>query len=131
MQGENRTNQDPDQEIIDLARTALDDSIEHLDARVLSRLNQARHMALEPQSAGLWVLAKRGNWIPAGATAAAAVFALTIALPATSPLTSSVDDISLPNLVVEDASLAALEDSELLEDLDMMLWLLDADDHAS
>jgi hypothetical protein len=131
MQRHNSTNQDPDQEIIDLARAALDDSIEHLDASVLSRLNQARHQALQPQSAGLWDLTRFGNWLPAGATAAAAVFALTIALPATSPLTSSVEDMSLPNLAVEDTSLAALEDSDLLEDLDMMLWLLDADDHAS
>ncbi len=110
-----------------LARQALDDSLLDMDAATLSRLNQARQMALaEPRQVSLW-----RNWVPAGAAACA--LALAIVLPTgTQQLASGPEatPVSMP-MLGDDISMAALEDPELLEDLDMMLWLLEVENHAS
>ena len=127
-----------EQDIAKLGREALEQSVEHLDAHALSRLNQARQQALAatkhpalwsgllPASGGptLW-----GGWLPATAAGCAAL-ALAIALPISSPVEQPGEVMTLP-LFADDASMAALEDAELLEDLDMMLWLVDVENHAS
>jgi hypothetical protein len=127
-----------EQELVALGRRALDDSVEHLDAATLSFLNRARHQALEQANA-----APRWQWLPMagrgvagwggiaslGAASCALVLAVMIALPGGS-LTDTVDDLSMP-MLADDANMAALEDQALLEDLDMMLWLIEAENHAS
>jgi hypothetical protein len=128
-----------EQELVALGRRALDDSVEHLDAATLSFLNRARHQALEQANA-----APRWQWLPLagrgiagwggiaslGAASCALVLAVMIALPGGSLTDGPADDLSMP-MLAEDASMAALEDQALLEDLDMMLWLIEAENHAS
>ena len=60
-------------------REALEASVEHLDARVCSRLTQARHAALDE----LQRRARRPAWLfaPAAALAAAAVMAVVLWAP--------------------------------------------------
>ena len=48
----------------------------------------------------------------------------------TTPVEQPADNMTL-SLLADDASMAALEDAELLEDLEMMLWLVDVENHAS
>jgi hypothetical protein len=116
-----------EEDIVRLGRETLDQSIEHLDARTLSRLNLARHEALaEAARPAFW---SRRGWLPLTAAGCTAL-ALAIALPMTTPVEQPPEDLALP-LLVDDASMAALEDAELLEDLDMMLWLVDVENHAS
>jgi hypothetical protein len=139
-----------EQDIVRLAKEALDDSVMHLDAPTLSRLNRARHEALEAAPAASswssswnsswnssWSLlqirtgtAIWGNWRSLGGASCALLLAVIIALPGKSPSNSSADQFNLP-LLVEEGNMAALEDTELLEDLDMMLWLVDQENHAS
>ncbi len=110
-----------------LAKQALDDSVEHLDAYTLSRLNQARQQALEysaqPRS---WAMQR---WLPA-ATAGSLAAALLVALllPGEQPTEAGNQFAAI---VEAEPTLVVMEDPELLEDLDMMLWLLDEESHAS
>jgi len=115
-----------EQEIARLGREALEQSVEHLDAHTLSRLNQARQQALaDAQRPPFW----RSGWLPLTAAGCTAL-ALAIALPMTTPVEQPVDSLALP-MLADEANMAALEDAELLEDLDMMLWLVDVENHAS
>jgi len=115
-----------EQDIERLGREALEQSVEHLDAHTLSRLNQARQRALvTARRAPFW----RSGWLPLTAAGCTAL-ALAIALPMTAPIEQASDSLALP-LLADDANMAALEDAELLEDLDMMLWLVDVENHAS
>ena len=111
-----------DAELAILARAALDDSVDHLDAATLSRLNQARHNALET---GREPLLKR-LWLPFGAAGVTAL-ALVVALPLLSP----GDTTEQLTPVVEDPWFNAAEDLQIVEDLDLVLALLDNEDHAS
>jgi hypothetical protein len=114
-----------EEDIARLGREALDESVEHIDAHTLSRLNQARQQALaEARRPAFWF-----GWLPLTAAGCTAL-ALAIALPLTTPVEHPVEELTLPFLA-EDAGMAALEDAELLEDLDMMLWLVDVENHAS
>ncbi len=114
-----------EQDIARLGREALDQSVEHLDAHTLSRLNQARQQALaKAQRPAFW-----SGWLPLTAAGCTAL-ALAVALPMTTPVEQPADNMTL-SLLADDASMAALEDAELLEDLEMMLWLVDVENHAS
>ncbi|MEP5766155.1 MAG: hypothetical protein ABJ308_16275 [Halieaceae bacterium] len=109
--------------LLALARDSLDGSVENLDAATLSQLNQARQRALEsaPQP---WL---SRVWLPMGA-AGFAVLALAIALPLLQPREPLTPQL---NPVNEESYQAAAQDMELVEDLDLVLWLMDAEDHAS
>ena len=87
------------------ASKALDESVEALDASVLSRLNQARHAALEQRrsSTRVW-------WLPAVFASLAVVAVLLINDPLTSPITDT--DVIVNN-----------DDLELIEDMEFMTWL--------
>ena len=113
-----------EQEIEELARRSLNESVESLDAATLSRLNQARHQALEAGAKSPW----QRFWLPA-ATAGFAMLALAIALPLLSP-TDPGPSPEMPS-VMDDSYMSASQEPELLEDLDLMLWLVDTEDHAS
>jgi hypothetical protein len=105
-----------------LARRALQEDIENFDSNTLSRLNQARHFALnQKQRRSYW------QWLPVAATGTCAALAIAIFLPITQPETSN----SFAEVVGSSAAFVVMEDPELLEDLDMMRWLLDEEPHAS
>ncbi|MCZ6829937.1 MAG: DUF3619 family protein [Gammaproteobacteria bacterium] len=119
-----------EQDIARLGREALDQSIEHLDAHALSRLNHARQQALaETQRPAFWRPAYRSGWLPLTAAGFTAL-ALVIGLPMTTSVEQPAEDLML-SLLADNANMAALEDAELLEDLEMMLWLVDVENHAS
>jgi hypothetical protein len=101
-----------------LARNSLNDSVAHLDAATLSQLNRARQQALA--EVGKPFLQR--HWLPLSA-AAFALVAISVALPL---LTS-------PNAVSPPAPNYAgtVEDAVLVEDLDLVLWLMESEDHAS
>ncbi len=99
----------------ELARASLDDSVSRLDAATLSRLNQARQQALEESRRPLF----QRFWLPISA-AAFAMLALAVVLPLQTPET--------PAPATE--YISATEDAELMEDLDLVLWLME-EDHAS
>ncbi len=108
-----------DEKRVELARRLLDESIEHLDAATLSRLNQARQLALEAASrerhAGVrwWTL-------PVG-TVAAAFLVAVIWWPR-----SALD--GAPELPLEDMEILVSADSlEMLEELEFFMWLEEAD----
>ena len=116
-----------EQEIEQLARQALEQSLAGMDAETRSRLNQARNQAL----AAHYRPAPWRGWVPiSAATCAALVFAIVLPF-GTTQVAQPVDrGLIMPELVAE-IGLAALEDTELLEDLDMMLWLIEVENHAS
>ena len=111
-----------------LARGALDESVYHLDAQTLSRLNQARQSAVAANVTRVnWQ-----KWMPAGALAA--VLALAVVLPmGNGSDTTGVTPFPVASFEsgLGENTAVVVEDPELLEDLDMMLWLLDEDIHAS
>ena len=104
-----------DEEFVARLKTALDKSSEQLDGHVLSRLNQARHAAVEEISAAR---PRRWLWAPvaAAATAAAVVVVLRLAGPGQVPdgLPVALDDLEI---------MLAEEDLELLEELEFYAWL--------
>ena len=113
------------------AREAFDDSVAHLDAATLSRLNQSRQRALEA-ARGRAHETRRGwwTWAPAGALAAAALVAVllvrgpsapdTVATNAAKPAPATTDAVLDPLTV-----LAAGDDLELAAeaDLDFYAWV--------
>ncbi len=110
--------QPPEEEFVTRLKTALDEGTGRLDGHVLSRLNQARHAALEELSA---VRPRRWLWVPvaAVATVAATVVVLRLAGPGRVPdglpaVASQVDDLEI---------MLAEEDLELLEELEFYAWL--------
>ena len=106
-----------ERELIEAIKAELDKSAESLDAHTLSRLNQARHRALERRTRFSW---KVNRWLlPAAATAAVAVLAfnlLTITPPAE------------PETLLEDLELlSSVEDMDFYGELEFYEWL---DQHA-
>ena len=97
------------------ARAVLEESVTRLDGRTLSRLNQARHAALDAaRGVGALSWFSRG-WLPAGATAAVA---LALVLWTNRP------NVTL--LAAGDSS-SALEDVDLLADNDALDLAQDGD----
>jgi hypothetical protein len=98
-------------------KAMLDEGNAHLDARVRSRLTQARHAALAQADSrpNLWLR----QWAPAAGIAAAAVLAVLV-WP--SPRREQPPDEALNDLEI----VLAGENLDLLEDLDFYEWV-DAD----
>ena len=100
--------------------SALDHSIEHMDAHTLSRLNQARNRALDqavrPRLIG-------SQWIKAATFAVVVVTVINGWLMFTAPDVQQMntDDFEL---------LIANEDFELMQDLDFVAWMIE-EEHAS
>jgi hypothetical protein len=116
------------------ARAMFDASIESLDARTLSKLNHARHRALQAAAVSRPGHRPWGYWAPLGVLAASVVaVALLLRGPGSEPAPSS--SAQLP--VVPEAEavelLAAGEDLELATeaDLDFYAWVAAADSAAS
>ena len=106
-----------DKELAAQAKALFDDSVERLDAKTLSRLNQGRQQALEEiretRNGGGWV-----RWVPAGGLAAAAVVAVVFWQGAT------VERGTPPAGTATDFEIILGEDSlDMLEDLEFYSWM--------
>lgn len=102
------------------SRELFKDSVERLDARTRSRLNQARQRALTELNRS----STRRYWLaaPLGGLAAAAVVAML--LTSGRPVTSSQGSAALP---LDDFDIVADGDSlELLRDVEFYSWLAEA-----
>ncbi len=85
------------------ARTVLEASVQRIDARTRSRLNQARHAALEAAQARRPVSWRRLTLMPAAGAAAAAVLMVVMfwhrhpgaELPVVDPQRFAVEDVDL------------------------------------
>lgn len=102
------------------SRELFKDSVERLDARTRSRLNQARQHALTELNRS----STRRYWLaaPLGGLAAAAVVAML--LTSGRPVTSSQGSAALP---LDDFDIVADGDSlELLRDVEFYSWLAEA-----
>ena len=96
---------------------ALHASIEHLDAQTLSRLNRARHRALE-QSARPHHMS---SWLMVTGVAAIAVVVISIWLTPGMPESSVMDSEQMQYLVTTEA--LSDEDIELIDELEFYTWL--------
>jgi hypothetical protein len=102
----------------------LEESTARLDGRVRSRLNQARHAALEAHAARqrspfARLFGARRAWAPAGALAAAAVLAVV--------LFTGRPGADAPSVALNGDGAPALEDLELLADNDALALASEAD----
>jgi hypothetical protein len=114
------SNTDNDQTLLNQVIGSLDQSIEHLEGRTLSRLNQARHRALAiPARSHPF----NAQWIKAGAIAAI-IFTLVNGW-----MIFSTPDIQ--TMATDDLELIIInEDFELMQDLDFFTWMIEQE-HAS
>ena len=111
----NEHNSDDDRILLNKVIDSLDQSIEHLDAYTLSRLNQGRHRALAQKPRPRLLHAR---WLQAGA-AAAVIFSLVngwMLFSTANPQQMNTEDFEL--IVVN-------EDFELMQDLDFVSWMIE------
>jgi hypothetical protein len=102
------------------ARIVLEDSVTRIDARIRSRLNQARHAAIEEFSRRRHVFWRRFMLMPAASAVAAAVLVAFVLWPH-----SPKGEFSLA-----EAGHATVEDLELLADNDALDLVSDESDGA-
>ncbi|MBS0376726.1 MAG: hypothetical protein JSR73_19285 [Proteobacteria bacterium] len=104
------------------ARRLLAASVESVDGRARSRLNQARHAALAGLAPGARPFRVPGRWLPAGALALAAVLAVAVWIG--QPGTVAPGSTLAENFSAEDAELLASgEEPELYaEDPEFYEW---------
>ena len=104
-------------ELLNRIRNSLDQSAEELDSATRSRLAAARAQALEGSES------KHSYWLPAGGFAMASL--LAAALLIYNPVEQTIE--GLPLAMLEHGQdleiIAALEEPELLEDLEFYYWL--------
>ena len=99
---------------------SLDESIEHLDAHTLSRLNQARHHALaQAEKPRLF----NPQWLKA---ATAAVLLVTVINGWQFFSASNIQQMNTDEIEM----VMANEDFELIQDLDFVAWMIE-EEHAS
>lgn len=103
------------------SREVFNDSVERLDARTRSRLNQARQRALEEVKKG----AARRYWLaaPAGGLAAAALIALVLIRTGGEAVAPGAEESAM---ALDDFDIVADSDSfELIQDVEFYSWLPD------
>jgi hypothetical protein len=110
---------EPPSEFEKRTRVLLQDSVSRVDGRVRSRLNQARHAALDAMPGKRRSFLQR-EWLTLSGTVAAAVFLAVV-------LWTRTPDTALP--VVADATQTSFDDLDLLADADA-LDLIEEDDDA-
>ncbi len=104
-------NSEQEQAMLKKISMHLDDSVETLDARTLSRLNVARHRALETRA-----VSRPQRWLfPVVFASLFAVFSVTVLFNAQQ---------STPG---NDQFIASNEDIELIDDLEFVSWLAEQD----
>jgi len=116
----NKYDADTDKALLNSVVKSLDESIEHLDAHTLSRLNQARHQALSARARPRLFNA---SWLTAGAFSVIFVSFFTgwLLLSSSGTTQISTDELEL---------ITASEDYELMQDLDFVAWMIEQE-HAS
>jgi len=108
------------------SRELFDDSVERLDARTRSRLNQARQRALEEVKKS----SVRRYWLaaPLGGLAAAALIALVLIRSGGESITPSSDEAAM---ALDDFDILADADNfELMQDVEFYSWLPDQGDNS-
>jgi hypothetical protein len=108
------------------ARELLDESTERLDARVRSRLTQARAAAIEVARGSRGGFSWR-LWIPAGALAGAA--ALAVLLWSGTPQSPATPTLAIRGSLEDIDILVTDESFELLEELEFYQWVAVDDGH--
>ncbi|MBL8267637.1 hypothetical protein [Steroidobacter sp.] len=101
------------------SREVFENSVERLDARTRSRLNQARQHALEEMKKG----STRRYWLaaPLGGLAAAALIAMIMIRTGAPTATQAEAEITLDDMdIVADG-----DNFELLQDVEFYSWLAD------
>lgn len=98
------------------AKSTFDESVERLDGAALSRLNQARNVALESAAA----TANWRRWIPAGGVA---VIALVSVLVLRGPEVDKIPDEAAADFEI----LLEGESLEMFEDLEFYSWIDEAE----
>ena len=118
------TQTDPEKELVGKIRQALDESTQNMDARILSRLNQARQKA-QAQPSSSWFERLQSNWFPlAGGMAAAMVMVFVFLYLTTSSVQQTYSGI-------EDVEILATGDSpEFFSELDFYTWLAEEMENA-
>ncbi len=111
------TSPDEDNTIVSQAANSLDESVAQYDIETLSRLRQARQSALAQNDQSLW----RRFAMPASAAFAGVAAIIMI------PFFTVDSDLTQQT----PSTYTAAEDAELVENLDLVLWLMDEGDHAS
>jgi hypothetical protein len=104
------------------SREVFNDSVERLDARTRSRLNQARQRALDEAKKG----SARRYWLaaPVGGLAAAALIALVLIRTGGEPAMPSAEEGAM---ALDDFDIVADADNfELIQDVEFYSWLGDS-----
>ncbi|MEM0953648.1 MAG: DUF3619 family protein [Pseudomonadota bacterium] len=113
---ETQSNHASEDTLITLANDSLDESVSHFDAATLSRLNRARQAAVAER-----VQSPLRRFLVPVAAAAFAGIAAVVAVP--------MLNVNPP--IPVESQFSAAEDAELVENLDIVLWLMEPEDHAS
>jgi hypothetical protein len=108
-----------DEELLNRIRRELDDSVESLDGETRVRLISARHEALEhTRQPGLRA------WLPAGGLALASLLVITAIAFKLQPIGPETD---FPVVLLENEQdlelVGAIDNFEILEDLEFYYWL--------
>jgi hypothetical protein len=109
-----------DDAFLQRASGLFEDSVEGLDARTRSRLNQGRQQALaalESRSA-LW-----SRWLPAGVAAAVAMVALVMWNGGEQPGAFDAPDFAVSTMASDFEILLDEDELEMLEDLEFYSWI--------
>jgi hypothetical protein len=120
-----RQNDNKDERVfLEGVRRTLDESVDNLDAQILSRLTQARHDALEQVKSKPY-LHKYPFWLTTAAlvaTAAAVLLAIFLSRdPSIPQYYSAIEDVEI---------LAASENPEFFSELEFYAWLAEEMDDA-
>ena len=119
-----QNNNNDESVFLDRVRKTLDDSVDNLDARTLSRLTQARHQALEKAKRKPYLQKHSFRLSVAGLVTAAAVVLIAIFLardPSGPQLYSGIEDVEI---------LATSENPDFFAELEFYAWLAEALDDA-
>lgn len=107
---------DKEQKFLHTVSTALDESLDHIDAHAQSRLRQARSKAMQSIEKKSWL--QPTAWLSAGSIAAICIVAIT------GILYLNASSTGLPVNGFADVDLIASDESlELFENLEFYQWL--------
>jgi hypothetical protein len=112
--------EEPTSEFEKRTRAVLEESVSRVDGRIRSRLNQARHAALDAVPNGRRRFFGERQWLPVTGAVTAALLVAVV-------MWTRTPDPTLP--VVADSAQATFEDIDLLADADA-LDLIEEDDDA-
>lgn len=107
-----------DKKFVQDTKDLFDASVDNLDAATLSKLNHARHQALDAIRSRR---AARLRWIPAAGAVAAVLVAVLILSPGPGDVTVMPAAVTDMDILLDDDSL------EMLDDLEFYSWIDAAD----